>query len=124
MSDDAPKKIHYEQSIGAIAILAEILPTPQWYKDNPRQVVLINRSYLACEALPDLPKRPKPDKDEDKDSFEARIDMWADPILEFEWTDKEKESVKTCVKFYMKQASFTITKHIISIFKLLDMEDE
>jgi hypothetical protein len=122
--DTPPKANHYELSVGTIAVLQEILPTPQWYKDDPKQGVLVGRAYYANEALPDLPPRPKPEKDEDKDVFEARIKAWADPILEFEWTDKQKDAVKTCVRHYLKQGAFSVTEHTVAMLHMLGLDDE
>jgi hypothetical protein len=123
MSEE-PKKTHYELSVGAIAVLSEILPTPQWYKDDPKQGVLIGRAFAASEALPDVPPRPTPEKDETKDSFETRADVWANPIMEFEWTEKQKDAVKKCVAHYLKQGAFSVTKHTVALLTLLGLDDE
>lgn len=120
---EAPKSTTYNLSTGAVALLHEILPTPQWYKDDPKQGVLIVRASSAIDALPDV-ERPKPEKDEDKDGYEARIDAWASPVLEFEWTDKQKDAVKKCVSFYLKQGAFAVTKHTVALLHLLGLDDE
>ena len=122
--DVPPKTTHYELSIGAVAVLQEILPTPTWYKEDPKQGVLIGRAYAATEALPDIPKRPAPEKDEPKESFEARAEEWAKPVVEFEWTDKQKDAVKVCVRFYLKQGAFTVTEHTVGMLHLLGLDDE
>lgn len=121
---DAPKSTHYELSTGAVAVLGEILPTPQWYKDDPKQGVLIGRAFAACEALPELTNRPVPSKDEAKDAFDARVEVWASPILEFEWTEKQKDAVKKCVGYYLKQGAFLVTSHTVSLLHLLGLDDE
>jgi len=115
---------HYELSVGAIAMLAEVLAMGQWYKDDKQQAVLMGRGFAAHEALPDLPKRPKPAKDESKEDYDDRIEEWAKPVMEFEWTDKQKEAVKTCVKFFLKQGAFSVTKHTMLILKLLGLTAE
>jgi hypothetical protein len=122
--DTPPKTTHYELSIGAIAVLQEILPTSQWYKDNPKQGLLVGRAYTASEALPDTPPRPVAAKDEEKDAFEKRVDIWAEPVLEFDWTDKQKDAVKVCVAFYLKQGAFMVGKHIVALLHMLGLDDE
>ena len=122
--DTPPKSTHYELSVGALAVLQEILPTPTWYKEDPKQGVLIGRAYAATEALPDLPRRPMPEKDETKEAFDERATTWASPVLEFEWTDKQKDAVKTCVRYYLKQGAFTVTEHTVALLRLLGLDDE
>lgn len=121
---DAPASTTYNLSTGAIAVLSEILPTPQWYKDDPKQGVLIGRAFAASEALPDTPPRPKPEQDESKEAFEKRIEAWADPILMFDWTEKQKDAVRTCVRYYLKQGAFSVTTHTVQLLKLLGLDDE
>ncbi len=123
MSDEV-KYLEIEQSVGAIAILAEILPKPQWYKDDPKQGNLIGRSFAACEALPDVPPTPVPEKDETKDAFEARIDAWAEPLHPFKWTEKQRQAVRVCVQYFLKQGAFSVTKHTISLLRLLTLDEE
>ena len=121
---DAPATTHYELSVASIAILTEILPTPTWYKEEAKQATLIGRAYSANDALPDVPTRPVPKEKESKESFEARIDVWANPILEFDWTDKQKDAVKVCVRYYLKQGSFTVTEHTVALLHMLGLDDE
>ena len=118
------KTTHYELPTGAVAILQEILSTPQWYKDDPKQANTIVRAVQALDALPDLTDRPKPEKDEAKEAFEVRADAWAAPILQFDWTDKQKEAVKKCVAFYLKQGAFSVNANIVSLLVLLGLDDE
>ena len=124
MSTDPKAPSHYELPTGAVTILEEILSTPQWYKDDPKQAKTIVHAVGALDALPDTPKRPKPDKDEDKEFFEARVDVWAAPILMFNWTDKQKEAVKKCVSFYLKQGAFSVNCNIVALLTLLGLDDE
>lgn len=115
---------HYELPTGAIAILQEILATPQWYKDDPKQAKTIVHAVGALDALPDLVDRPQPDKDETRDVFEERVDAWASPILMFEWSDKNKESAKKCVAYYLKQGAFAVNGNTVALLKLLGLDDE
>ena len=124
MSTEAPKTTKYELSTGGIAVLGEILPTVQWYKDEAKQGQLICRAFAANEALPEVAERPKPEKDELKDSFDPKVEKWAEPILSFEWTDKQKDAVKVCVRFYLKQGAFTVTTHTVKLLELLGLDDE
>lgn len=125
MSDDKkPTTTHYELPTGAVAILEEILGTPTWYKEDPKQGVLIVRAVAALEALPETPKRPAPEKDETKEAFEVRADAWAAPVLEFEWTDKQKSAVKTCVGYYLKQGAFAVNVNTVALLSLLGLDDE
>lgn len=114
----------YSLSVGAIALLQEILPTPGWYKDDAKQAQLIGRSHSAAEALPDLPPRPVQEKEESKESFEKRVDDWAAPMMNVEWTDKQKGATCTCFKFYLKQGAFRVNEHVISLLALYGLEDE
>jgi hypothetical protein len=123
MSDEK-KKTQYELPTGAVAILEEILATPQWYKDDPKQAKTIVHAVGALDALPDTAARPKPDKDEDKDSFDDRVDAWATPILMFEWSDKQKDAVKKCVGYYLKQGAFMVNSNIVALLTLLGLDDE
>jgi hypothetical protein len=119
-----PTKTKYTISVGAASVLAEILPTTQWYKDEAKQGQLICRSFAACEAIPELPDRPKPDKDELASAHEIRLNKWGDPKVEVEWTDKEKEAVRACMRYYLKQGAFMVTKYAIELLMLLSLNDE
>ena len=118
------KNTQYELPTGAITILEEILPTPQWYKDDTKQAKTIVHAVQALDALPETAARPKPEKDEDKDSYEKRVDTWSVPILMFNWSDKQKEAVKKCVGFYLKQGAFTVNSNIVALLTLLGLDDE
>lgn len=124
MSQDAPKTTHYELPTGAVAMLEEIIPQSAWYKDDPKQGFLIVRATSAFEALPDTAPRIKPEKDETKDSFDARVEAWAKPVLEFEWTDKQKDAAKTCVRFFLKQGAFAVNTNTVALLRLLGLDDE
>jgi len=121
MSND---KTHYELPTGAVAILHEILATPQWYKEDQKQARTIVSAVGALDALPDLTDRPQPEKDEKREAFEDRADAWAKPVLMFEWSDKQKEAVKKCVAFYLKQGSFAVNANTVALLTLLGMDDE
>lgn len=124
MSTEEKKATHYELPTGAVAILEEILPTPQWYKDDPKQAKTIVHAVGALDALPETKPRPRPDKDEDKAFFEARVDVWAAEVLMFDWTDKQKEAAKKCVTFYLKQGAFSVNSNIVALLTLLGLDDE
>lgn len=124
MSTDKPTSTHYELPTGAIAILEEILPLAQWYKDDPKQGVLITRAAAAFEALPDTAKRIKPEKDEEKGDFDARFAAWGEPVLEFEWTDKQKDAVRACVRYHLKQGALPVNANTVALLMLLGLNDE
>lgn len=124
MSTDAPKTTHYELPTGAIAILEEILPTPTWYKEDPKQAKTIVSADAALTALPDTSPRPEPLKDETKDAFGERVDAWASANLEFDWTDRQKEAVKKCVAYYLKQGAFAVNRNTVALLTLLGLDDE
>lgn len=124
MTTEAPKPTHYELPTGAVAILEEILPTPQWYKDEQKQAALIVRAMDAVDALPETAARPKPEKDETKGDFDARADAWAATNLEFNWTDKMKEAAKACVKYYIKQGALSINANSVALITLFGLADE
>lgn len=111
-------------SIGAIAILDSIIGLPSWYKDEPKQGMLLCRAVSARDALPEIPPALKPEKDEAQKDFDARVEKWAEPKMEVEWNDKQKEAVKACVKFFLKQASFTVTKPTIELLRILGLDEE
>ncbi len=119
----APTKTKYSISTGSAAILAEILPTTQWYKDETKQGQLICRAFAACEAIPDLPDRPKKEGNDDS-TFTVRTEKWGEPKIEVEWSDKEKEAVRACVRFYLKQGAFMVTAYAIELLNLLSLNDE
>jgi hypothetical protein len=121
MSDD--KKTHYELCVGAIAILQTILPSPNWYKGDPRAGSLICRADEACEAMPELPQRPEGDEKNPSPAFKQRIEEWAAPIMEFEWNDKQKAAVTKCVKHYIDQGSLASTKNTVALLKLCGLDD-
>lgn len=121
---DAPKTTQYELPTGAVAILEEILPTPQWYKEDPKQAKTIVHAVAALDALPETAARPKPEKDEDKDAFEARVDAWAEVNLMFNWTDKQKEAASKCVSHYLKQGAFSVNVNLVALIRLLGLNDE
>lgn len=121
---ETPASTKYTLTIGAIAILAEILPTTTWYKEDSKPGQLMGRSFAACEALPDFDDRPIRTKEESEAAFDKRLDAWADPEKSFEWTDKQRDAVKTCVRYYMKQGAFVVTKHAIGLLKMLQLDDE
>lgn len=117
---DAPKTSTYELSTGAVALLHDILGTGGWYKDEAKPLLLMNRAYLALEALPDI-ERPKPKMAEAQDVFDKRVDAWAKPKVSFTWTDKQKAAVAVCVSFYAKQGGFSINEHTVSLLSLLGL---
>lgn len=123
-TDEQKKPTQYELPTGAIAILEEILGTPTWYKDDPKQGVLIVRAVAALDALPDTAARPIAEKDELRESFEKKIDAWAKTNLMFDWTDKQKSAVKTCVAYYLKQGAFAVNTNTVSLLRLLGLDDE
>lgn len=114
----------YELPTGAIAVLQEILATPQWYKDDPKQAKTIVHAVGALDALPDLADRPQPEKDEPRAVYAQRVDVWAKPGLMYDWTDKQKEAVKKCVSYYLKQGAFSVNSNIVALLTLLGLDDE
>lgn len=124
MSTESPKTIQYELPTGAIAILEEILTTPTWYKEDPKQARLIVAASNALDALPDTTLRPQPNKDEAANAYKERVDAWAELILMFEWTDRQKETVKKCVAYYLKQGAFAINHNTVALIRILGLDDE
>lgn len=121
---DKPKAIHYELPTGAVAILEQILPTPTWYKDDPKQARTIVAAVAAADALPETAARPAMKADETQEAFNIRVDTWAEPVLEFEWTDKQKEAAKKCVAHYIKGGNLSVNAHLVALIKLLGLDDE
>lgn len=121
---EAPAKAKYTLTVGAASILAEILPTTQWYKDEAKQGQLICRSFAACEALPDIADRPVKTKEDSQKYYDELTAKWGDVLVEVEWTDKEKEAVRACVRFYLKQGAFMVTKYAIELLNALSLNDE
>jgi len=121
---DQKKTTQYELPVGSVAVLLEILPTPQWYKDDPKQAKTIVHAVSALDALPETGPRPTPEKDEARDAFDSRVDAWAKPTLMFDWSDKQKEAVKKCVSYYLKQGAFSVNSNIVAILTLLGLDDE
>ena len=119
-----PKTTQYELPTGAVAILEEILATPQWYKDDPKQAKTIVQAVQALDALPQTADRPDHEKDEKKEAYDKRVDAWAAPTLMFNWTDKQKEAVKRCVAFYLKQGAFSVNINTVALLTLLGLDDE
>lgn len=125
MSDEKKQSpTHYELPAGAIAILEEILPSPEWYKDDAKQGLQITRAVAALEALPETDKRPKPETGEDKEAFQERVAAWSAVLHSFEWTDKHRDSVKVCVRFFLKKGAFMVNDNTVSLLKLLSLDDE
>lgn len=124
MSTEPNKNTHYELPTGAIAILEEILGTPTWYKDDPKQGVLIVRAVGALEALPETKPRPVAEKDESRESFQKKVDVWAADILQYDWSEKQKAAVRTCVAYYLKQGAFAVNTNTVALLSLLGLDDE
>lgn len=124
MSDYKKNTTQYELPTGAVTILEEVLETPHWYKDDAKQARTIVHAVGALDALPATASKPKPDKDETQESFDARVDAWAAPILMFDWTDKQKEAVKKCVTYYLKQGSLLVNVNTVALLTLLGLDDE
>ena len=125
--DPGPITKPYELTAGAIAILEDVLPLGSWYKDEQKQGLLLTRAIAACEALPDIGSRPKPTKEEEQDVYDARVEKWRDTIFMFNWTDKQKDAAKVCVRFYLKQAAFgatATTASLLKFFELIAPDDE
>ena len=124
----APKSastpIHYELPVGAIMLLESVLGQSQWYKEDPKAGYLVVRAVQAADALPDLPEKLKVESGESQDDFDKRFDAWADPVCEFQWTEKQREAVKVCVRFFLKQGAFVVTKHLVSLLRLLGLDEE
>jgi hypothetical protein len=118
---DKPKTISHHLTAGAIAILKEVLPTPAWYKDEPEQAIVIVDAVGVHESLPDLGPRLKPEKDEQAEAFDARFNTWAVREFDIEWTVSERDAVQKCVKYYLKQGAFAVTKHLRILIKELEL---
>jgi hypothetical protein len=123
MSEE-PKKTHYELPTGAVAILEETLVAPTWYKDEPKAGMLMTRANAAYKALPDTAPRPKPEKGEDPEDYNARVDAWAAVLLEFDWTEKQKDAAKTCIRYFIKQGALDGKDPAIALIHLLGLDDE
>lgn len=121
-TNDAPTSTHYELPTGAIAVLEELLPTAQWYKDDPKYAKLLCTAVDALDALPETAPRPVPEKDETVAAYEARIAPWNDKVLMFDWTDKQRDAARKCIQHYLKlgqlNGATTSTVALIRLFKL------
>jgi hypothetical protein len=42
----------------------------------------------------------------------------------FEWTDKQKDAVRVCVRYYLKQGAFAVNINTVALIKLLGLDDE
>ena len=115
--------VHYELSAGAVAILDDILPAPQWYKDEAKQAALMVRAMGAADGLPTV-ERPKPEKDEDREVFAERFEAWAATNCEFEWLNKFKDTAKICVAHYLKQASLPVSVHAVALVTMFGLADK
>jgi hypothetical protein len=120
----ASTPIHYELPVGAIVLLDSILTQPQWYKENPRGGSLIVRAVQASDALPDIPARIQPEKDETQYAYDRRLYKWSDLVYEFDWTGKQREAVKVCVQHFLKQGAFASTKYCVALLCLLGLDDD
>jgi len=78
----------------------------------------------ARDALPEIPDVLKADKDEPQKDFDVRVKKWAEPKLEVEWNDKQRDAVRICVKFFLKHASLAATSSTVELLTLLGLEDE
>lgn len=112
----------YEARSGAIAILHNLLPSPQWYKDDPKQAKTIVRAVEADDALP-LTEKLEQGKDESDSAWEARYKVWAGITLIFHWTDEQKAVAKKCVTHYIKGGNLAANRDVASLVKLLQIED-
>jgi len=123
--DEVPPKKQYELPTGAVTILDEILPTPQWYKDDPKYAKLLCNAKDALDALPETKPRPDPKPDETRAAFEKRVDPWSSEILMFEWTDKQKDAAKKCVQFYLKAGNLGgAAAPTIALIKLFGLQHD
>lgn len=119
-----PEKKPYELTAACISMLEDILPTSEWYKDDPKQGLLLVRGVDAYETLPDLGERPRKLETESVSDFEARGDAWGERVFQFEWTDKERDAVKHCVKHYLKKGVFRATANTKALLHFLSLHDE
>lgn len=112
---------HFELSAGAILILSSSLGRNGWYKDDPKPDVLCGRGFSAHEALPEFTDMPTPGKDETKEAFEERFDKWAEKIYQFEWTPKQKDAARACLRYFFKQGIYSSTKYTIEAMRFLGL---
>lgn len=108
-------KTQYELSAGGITILQIFLTLKLWYKDEPKADWLMVRAVDAYDALPDLGPRPS------RDSTEAENKAWAERNFQFEWTDKEKDAAKACIRFFHKAGELNPNKHTVAVMRLLGL---
>ncbi len=107
-----------------IAVLGALLPQPSWYKEHPKQALMIMRAVAAHEALPDIGKIPTPEKGEDQAAFEAREKAFSDREFPVELQTKNIEAVKTCLKFMLKNGALGATKHTVRLIKVFDLGND
>lgn len=118
---EKPKTIVHHLTAGALAIIKEVLPTATWYKDEPEQALLIVDAVGVHENLPHIGARLVPGSDETPEAFDARFQAWAATAHDVEWTVDERAAVQKCVKFYLKQGAFNVTKHLRLLLKELEL---
>lgn len=118
---DPKKPKPYTLRAGGVALLAQYLPTPHWYKDDAKQASTLVTAVAALDALPEVPDKPKPENGESREAFEARFTAWRTPACSFEWTDRQRETVKKCIAHHLKQAALPSDEDTLDTLRAVDL---
>lgn len=122
----APQPTEYNATMGTIRLLRRSLRQPMWYKDKPNEVELAGYAFEALKALPKHPEgteEPQPRVGESQESFDARLEAWSSPTMQFIWLPQHHSTSAVCVKFFVKAGAFEISEHYIALLKLLALKD-
>ena len=99
---------------GGVALLTQVLPAQQWYKDKPMKIGLAGN---------DLNERLSAVKKADDSASAEEQDEWADQPYTLEMNENEREAAKACVQFFWKQGAFNLSKHIAKLIHVLGLDE-
>jgi hypothetical protein len=114
----------YELPTGAVAILNTILPMATWYKDEQKQARLIVDAVSADDALPATPPRPEQATGEKPEAYGVRVGTWGEPVLMFQWTERQKSAAKACVRYFLRNGNLAVNANTLALINLFNLDEE
>ena len=120
----APKTISVSLTRAAVDILKNVI-TSKWSDDALQMVrvyeLLENQMNVELPKGPkapriDNPRNPSVAEQEAVEAYNAAYEEWATPRTTFDIPEAVYQDVKACLKMYVKQKAFDVTKHTVNLF--------
>jgi hypothetical protein len=123
---------------GTIELLKAILAQHTWYKDTPNMLLracyILEAPICTGQKPPECPYSVKDylESDERKATFAALqrdwgsevLKPWEDEEVEHELTEKERECVKACLRWFLKEARLDASRFTLNALTQFGLAEE